>query len=133
MYTPKLNSDGFYYFKLAEFDSPDLPGSGNFMDREFIHKLDSLRAYYNKPILISSGYRTTKHNAKVGGDDDSSHLAGFAADIPIFNSIHRYKILFGALCVGITRLGIYPTHIHLDADPSKANNVIWHRNTPIIH
>ena len=31
------------YFTLDEFDSPDLPGSGAFMQQEFLDRLDEAR------------------------------------------------------------------------------------------
>lgn len=125
MDSKKLNSDGFYYFRLAEFDSPDLPGSGNFIDRNFVSKLDFMRAYHGWPIFITSGFRTRNHNAVVGGDVDSSHLGGYAADISVTNSMDRYSLLYSALCAGISRIGVYPSHLHLDVDPKKAANLIW--------
>jgi hypothetical protein len=35
----------------------------------------------NKPIVVSSGYRSTKLNAAIGGSKTSAHLMGNAADI----------------------------------------------------
>lgn len=43
--------------------------------------LEPLREYWGKPIYISSGYRCTKLNQKVGGVPTSQHLKGEAADI----------------------------------------------------
>ena len=61
------------YFKLSEFDSPDLVGSGEAMDREFLSKLDQARSLCDIPFKITSGYRTEAHNKKVGGVSNSSH------------------------------------------------------------
>jgi uncharacterized protein YcbK (DUF882 family) len=35
---------------------------------------------YKKPLKISSGYRTHRHNRRVGGADDSTHLHCMAVD-----------------------------------------------------
>ncbi|WP_448826708.1 D-Ala-D-Ala carboxypeptidase family metallohydrolase [Capnocytophaga bilenii] len=47
-------------------------------------QLEVLRAALgNKPIIITSGYRTPAHNKKVGGADNSQHLTASAADIVV--------------------------------------------------
>ena len=43
--------------------------------------LDPLRELYGKPIHISSGYRCPRLNKAVGGEANSQHLTGQAADI----------------------------------------------------
>lgn len=43
--------------------------------------LDPLREAYGKPIVVSSGYRCDKLNKAVGGDKNSHHLFGMAADM----------------------------------------------------
>lgn len=43
--------------------------------------LEHVRALVGKPIIISSGYRSPKLNAAVGGAPNSAHLSGLAADI----------------------------------------------------
>ena len=42
------------YFTLSEFDSPDLPGSGEFMDEHFLNLLDLARDAAKVPFVISS-------------------------------------------------------------------------------
>jgi len=46
-------------------------------------QLEVLRAHFEKPIKINSGYRSLAHNAKIGGTENSQHLLGKAADIVI--------------------------------------------------
>ncbi len=43
--------------------------------------LDILRFILAAPLVVTSGYRCSKHNKKVGGADLSRHLIGCAADI----------------------------------------------------
>ena len=62
------------YFNYHEFDSPDIMGSGQMMDRDFLSLLDLAREKFDKPIHINSGYRTPAHNDAVGGTEKSSHL-----------------------------------------------------------
>ena len=81
------------YFTHAEFDSPDSPDSGSNMDESFLRMLDSAREAAGTPFKINSGFRTPKHNKKVGGSENSSHLRGFAADIHVTSNSTRYVIL----------------------------------------
>jgi uncharacterized protein YcbK (DUF882 family) len=46
--------------------------------------LQPLRNYIGKPIIITSGYRSIALNAKVGGDSNSQHITGQAADFFIY-------------------------------------------------
>lgn len=43
--------------------------------------LQPIREAYGKPIIISSGFRCSQLNTKVGGARNSDHLFGAAADI----------------------------------------------------
>ena len=119
------------YFNYEEFDSPDEIGSGlpttdgGKMNVNFLHKLDEARAISGVPYKITSGYRTQKHNAKVGGRVGSSHLKGVAVDIKCKNSSDRARILKGLFLVGLgRRIGIATQFIHVDADYDKPS-AIW--------
>jgi zinc D-Ala-D-Ala carboxypeptidase len=118
------------YFKLSEFDSPDLVGSGKAMDKEFLSKLDQARSLCDIPFRITSGYRTKEYNEDLlsrgyKAATNSSHLKGLAADIACTNSEARHKIVTALLKVGLNRIGIANTFIHVDKDSSKPANVIW--------
>jgi hypothetical protein len=116
----------FTYFSWSEFDSPDAKGSGQeMMDEAFIHKLDGIRAEAGFPFIITSGYRTPEHNAKVGGVANSSHIKGFAADIAAVTTSQKTAIAEAAIRHGVTRIGWGNSFIHLDIDPSKTQNVVW--------
>lgn len=45
--------------------------------------LEPLRVAYSKPIVISSGYRSSALNNKVGGSSTSQHCKGEAVDIVV--------------------------------------------------
>ena len=114
------------HFKLHEFDSPDQPGSGARMDHEFLDMLDVARSIAGVPFKITSGYRTAKHNKKVGGKEGtSSHLRGKAADIACTTSSARYRIVSALIAAGFTRIGIGATFIHVDNDSVKTPGVAW--------
>ncbi len=113
------------YFTYEEFDSPDVQGSGQLMNEELLNMLDVVRKKYGKSIVINSGYRTVKHNAKVGGTPGSSHTKGLAVDIACNNSTDRFKLEGILREVGFKRIGIAKTFIHADIDKDKAQNVLW--------
>jgi uncharacterized protein YcbK (DUF882 family) len=119
------------YFTTSEFDSPDKPGSGSLMSETIIEMLDDVRAKFGKPIVINSGYRTEKHNKKVGGkpktktSKGSSHMYGLAVDIKCDNSSDRYHLIFLLQETGFQRIGVGNTFIHVDIDFDKSQEVMW--------
>lgn len=69
-------------FKVREFRCRD--GSDTIMvDEALTVLLQAIREHFNKPITITSGYRTAAHNKSVGGAKSSQHLLGRAADIQV--------------------------------------------------
>jgi len=115
------------YFTPKEFDSPDAPGSGAAMNTEFVWILDEIRANISVPLIVNSGFRTVLHNAKVGGTPASAHLVGLAADIRPrqWSDEIRAKIIFTAAALGIRRIGIAKSYIHLDASERNPRPRIW--------
>lgn len=113
------------YFKTSEFDSPDMPNSGMWMNEFFLNKLDDARGIAGMPFTVTSGFRSVKHNALIGGVDGSSHTRGHAVDIACRDSVSRWKIIDALIKVGFNRIGIADTFIHVDDDPEKPENVIW--------
>ena len=61
-----------------------------------IHVLQPLRDAIGRPVYITSGYRSAKLNARVGGVPNSYHLRGLAADIHVDNEEHA-KAIFDIL------------------------------------
>ena len=107
------------YFSLDEFDSPDEAGSGSKMCCKLLKKLDKIRADFGSPLRVNSGFRTTMHNAVVGGRVGSSHLKGVAVDLHCNNSGDRTKLLKAIYKNGINRVGIGKTFLHIDIDNNK--------------
>ena len=80
------------HFRLSEFSrsqTADSHGIDNSVPEELIPSLrnlceqvlEPLREHFNKPVVISSGYRCPKLNLLVGGVSNSQHQKGEAADI----------------------------------------------------
>jgi hypothetical protein len=49
-----------------------------------------------------------------------------AADIACSGSRERFHMVRALLGVGFDRIGIGRTFIHVDNDPAKSEDVIWH-------
>jgi uncharacterized protein YcbK (DUF882 family) len=113
------------HFKIAEFDSPDAPGSGSKMQPKFLQMLDNARSIAGVPFKVNSGFRTEAHNLKVKGVADSSHVQGWAADIAATSGTSKFTIVNALLKAGFTRIGIASSFVHVDCDPTKPAQVIW--------
>lgn len=115
----------YKYFRLSEFDSPDLEGSGEMMEPRVLEALDNARDIAGFPFIINSGFRTVTQNQKVGGAKNSSHLLGWAVDIHCTDSTRRFALVEALLDSGFYRIGIADTFVHADMDPEKPNHKIW--------
>lgn len=106
-------------FTLQEFNTRNAPLSlSTQRSIEYLaHRLQVLRDLIGAPITIESGYRSPSHNKEVGGSDDSYHLTGMAADIPIeCIPLQMREKLWGTWSGG---MGVYPKHVHLDIGPKR--------------
>jgi Peptidase M15 len=83
-------------------------------------QLERIRSLLNAPIRISSWYRNSATNKRVGGSKNSSHLRGFAIDfdsdsfgtpLQICNVIANSGIKFNQL------IHEYGRWVHADFDP----------------
>lgn len=125
-----INENFHQYFTFSEFDSPDQPGSGVLMDREFLNQLTIARIAADVPFRINSGYRTKEHNNRLiemgfKASPNSSHMKGVAADIAVHDNYERFRVISGLIEAGFARIGIGNGFIHVDSDRSKARNVAW--------
>lgn len=91
------------YFTDAELASPDVGYAvmyGPFMDL-----LVELRRRMDMPLQVTSGYRTRKHNKKIGGASSSAHLYGCAVDIAIGGKV-VYQLVKIAMELGFTGIHV---------------------------
>ncbi len=74
------------HFTLAEFNCRDgsvVPENIRGNVQLLMEQLEVLRAEVNRPIRVTSGYRSDAYNRRVGGVAQSRHRCGQAADIQI--------------------------------------------------
>ncbi len=121
------------YFKLSEFDSPDVPGSGKNMHHSTLLMLCEARKIAGVPFKINSGFRSVAHNKKVGGVANSAHLKGYAIDIATPNGKNQEIIVRALRQAGFKRFGVYTNFVHADNDPSKKQFVAWGANSKKIN
>ena len=57
----------------------------------FIQMLEEFRIWYNRPMNITSGYRTAAFNKKVGGASNSYHRKALAADFALPSAYYNYS------------------------------------------
>lgn len=91
-----------------------------------IDALETLREFVGIPIQITSGYRCAKHNAEVGGEPNSAHLTGEAADFWVSGSKDRFRFIEAIAFYGPTRYGISRRDfIHVDVSKALPQEVCW--------
>ena len=87
--------------------------------------LDRLRARVGHPLRVTSGVRCPAANARVGGVIGSEHTTGEGADLATADSRGRYALMHAALGLGLTRLGIGPTWVHVGIAARFPAPVLW--------
>ena len=96
----------------------------NGISKALVFMLDNARELAKIPFKINSGFRCVKHNKKVGGVKDSSHVKGLAVDIACDDEKQRFIMLSALLKIGFKRILIYDTFIHVDIDLEKFNPIL---------
>lgn len=115
----KYNPMQLKYFKISEFDSPDVKGSGGNMRVSTLIMLEKARELAGVAFRINSGYRTQRHNDTLKNSvKDSAHVRGYAVDIHVTPETKK-RIIEALKDAGFTRLGIGANFIHADNDPDK--------------
>ena len=109
------------HFKVKEFAQKDFRCDKVIVDTELIDVLEDIRTHFNKPVIVTSGYRTPELNAKIGVVKNSQHTKGTAADIKVSGIParevqkylkHKYPDKYG--------IGSYSTFTHIDVRAKKA-------------
>ena len=107
------------HFRVREFGCKD--GSQVvFIDEYLVQILDILRSKIEKPVIITSGYRTPSWNKKCGGAKYSYHMRGMAADIRV-NGINPKEIAnkLNAIVPDECGIIVYNGWVHIDTRTKK--------------
>jgi uncharacterized protein YcbK (DUF882 family) len=97
-------------------------------------EFERIRAVVGEPITVLSAYRTPVYNRKVGGARASQHPEGRALDLkpPKGWTVDRFYAVIREIAgdprSAINGLGKYPTFIHIDIRPPRADGriTVWH-------
>jgi uncharacterized protein YcbK (DUF882 family) len=87
--------------------------------------LDRLRERLGRPVTLNSALRCPAHTKAVGGVEGSEHGEGDGVDIRVSGSRERFNIVTAALSLGVTRIGIGKTFVHLGTSIKHDLAVIW--------
>lgn len=104
-------------------------GTGKLViDSEAMDKLQALRTKLEKPLILTSAYRSPEHNKRVGGAKASKHMEGIAFDVRMENHDPQ-AFEAAARAVGFTGFGYYPRSgfMHIDTAAPRS----WGKPFPI--
>ena len=88
------------------------------VDDVLVAQLQAIRNHFGKPVNITSGYRCAAHNKAVGGDPNSSHMQGMAADV-VVTGVKPGEVAKFAESMGIVRVGLYDSFVHIGSGDVK--------------
>lgn len=93
---------------------------------ELVFRLERLRSFLRRPVVVNSGVRCAMYNAKVGGKPDSAHLTGEAADIACSDSHTRWEMKRIVYTWTLfNRIGNGDSFMHLDVSKELPQEVEW--------
>jgi uncharacterized protein YcbK (DUF882 family) len=94
---------------------------------ELMVVLKALEERLGFELTVNSGYRDPEHNREVGGVEGSEHTDDPAqgADILCKRSVTRFKMVRELLSMGVRRIGIGNTFVHVGIASDKPQDVMW--------
>ena len=120
----KDNEFGTKYpnFRKEEFKCPCCGSYGKGIATTLLDTLQALRNKYGN-LIVTSGYRCSSYNKKVGGATNSFHVKGRAFDI-VVKGYTPSEVAKYARSIGIKGVIEYNTFVHIDSRPKQ----YWARN-----
>lgn len=108
------------HFNRADFACHDGCGFDT-VDIHLVDMLEAARAHFGEAVILDDGCRCPKHNTAVGGEPDSQHMLGKAADIKVNGFIpNDVADWFGQTYPDSHGVGRYNTFTHVDCRATKA-------------
>jgi len=99
-------------WKYFSEDELRCQGTGQInMNETFMERLIELREKLDKPMVISSGYRSEAHNIAIGGSKNSAHLKGCAVDVVCSGHL-AYEIVKLAMELEFSGIGVKQNGVH---------------------
>ena len=102
------------------------------IDPKLVDRLQCLRDLIGKPIVVTSGCRCERYNKHIGGGYNSPHLLGLAADIQV-EGMTPITLAILANRIHYIRIGVYPTHLHIDIKPPNPSKYWLVKNGKYIY
>lgn len=98
--------------------------------RLMAQRLETVRSLLVQPIVITSGYRSQRLNAAVGGAPTSAHLTGWAADFvaPKFGSPYRCATAIAKSGIKFDQLILEYGWVHISFDPRMRGQCLTKRS-----
>ncbi len=128
-----MNTSPWQYFLLDELKCKcgQCGSTGLEMNDSFMRKIIALREKLNFPLIVSSAYRCSAHNASVSNTGEAGpHTTGKAMDV-VIKGEDALKLIKCALDYSFTGIGISQKgesrFIHLDAlqAPDYPRPTVW--------
>ena len=105
-------------FRVGEFRCKCGRCKTALIDDVLVAQLQAIRNHFGKSVNINSGYSCAAHNKAVGGDPNSSHMQGMAADI-VVSGVKPKAVAQFAESMGILRIGLYDNFVHIGSGTVK--------------
>lgn len=104
-------------FAVREFRCND-GSDGIKIDLDNVKTLQKIRDHFGKSVKITSAYRTSTYNAKIGGAKSSYHTKGMATDI-VIDGVNARRVALYAESIGSHGVIWYPLKkfTHVDCRP----------------
>ena len=115
--------------KVMDFSRCIPQSSEQQLDSLLLSILKQIEELTQREVIVNSAFRSISYEVRQGRNGSSAHCLGKAVDLYCFDSSYRYQVVKLALQLGINRIGIYKSFIHLDVANSKDGKntqVIWH-------
>lgn len=84
------------------------------MQPKLITKLCELRERLNRPVVLTSAYRCSKHPVEASKATPGQHNRGTAVDIKVSNGSEAYEVMKVAFELGFTGIALGRGFVHVD-------------------
>lgn len=113
------------YFKESEFNACTPSCSMQDCDQSLLILMDAVREMVRRPLRFSCAYRSREWELRKGRSGSGAHTEGLAVDFRVSSGAERWQIVNAAMRLGVKRIGVAGTFVHLDLSKKLPQNVIW--------